>query len=657
MNRTSPEQLLAPGNPGYVSLLANYGQEVAIGYTHLFRRDSILSLHYGWTNTTIVSGATQAGEAFVDSLNMQLALPANDGYWFGPSISVSNGYNGVTQGITPFGPDNNMDYHADWSKVAGHHTIGVGGMFYRLHTYDGGISNSVTFTQNATSQDATAGPTGFGPASFMLGIPDSYSAGVGNTAVDAFVNWYAAYAQDQWKVSRKFTITAGLRYDYVSPASFNKIVSALDFYTGQYVITGAVPPLFPQATAPSGFFYSQYNGYEPRFGIAYQALGRTVFHGAFAILDDHNNNLDQKDQDLRRTYPSSTGVVLSNLDIGLPTTFMTNLPTAASLLQSASFLVARAANPHDKIPYSMEFNAGIQQQFTDTMVLTLNYVGSLGRHQFIDAEANTALVPGPGAVLAREPFPQFGGPMGIDTNAGTSSYNALAAELNKSQSHGLSFMASYTWSKSMDISSMGELNTVENFYNLKGDWGPSTFNVGQLFVLSGVYALPVGREERYLSSPNRFAEGVVGDWNVGSIISLESGTPFQATVGDVANVGGGSNTQRAEEIGGPYAGTGFQQSRISWINKASFASPVSYTYGNERRNDLIGPPYKNVDFNAFKYVPLTERVKLQIRAEFFNLFNHTNLAVPVSSFTNSSFGKITSAGAAREIQFGAKVLF
>ena len=652
-NLLAPEQL---PSPGFNHVTSNYAQEYAVGYTHLFGTTTVLNLHYGYTNTNDYYSDQPAGATFASALKVSLADPTKDGISMLPGIGISNGYNGVSQFAIPLGPQENSDYHVDVSKVVGNHTLGVGGMYYHVHSFDDGWGDNTSFTQNATSQDATAGPTGFGPASFMLGTLDSYYAWVGDTAADQTVNWYGVYAQDQWKASKKLAITAGLRWDYVAPANFHKIVSGLDAYTGQFIITAPVLPYFPKATGPSGFYYPQYNGFEPRFGIAYQATNQTVLHGAFAVLDDHNNTLVQENQDPRLSWPTGDAHLATSLDLGKSMTYYNQLPTAASLLNNVKPYASFGADPHNKIPYSMEYNAGIQQQLTNSMVLTLDYVGSLSRHQFIQPTANTALVPGPGPVLPREPFPQYGGPFQFDTNVGNASYNALQAEVKQSLSSGLFFLASYTWSKSLDIESSGQAGSVENFYNMQADYGPSDFNISQMFSLSGVYALPVGRNKRFLSSANRFVQGIAGNWNVGSIITLDSGHVFNAMAGgDIANVGGGA--QRAEQIGNPYGGVGFHQSQNEWINPASFAVPAPYTFGNESRNNLVGPAYKDVDFNAYKDLPLTERATLQLRGEFFNLFNHTNYGLPVNNVQSPAFGKIFGANPAREIQFAVKVLF
>jgi hypothetical protein len=124
--------------------------------------------------------------------------------------------------------------------------------------------------------------------------------------------------------------------------------------------------------------------------------------------------------------------------------------------------------------------------------------------------------------------------------------------------------------------------------------------------------------------------------------------------GDVANAGSG--TQRCDEIGPVYGGTGFRKNYQSWINPTSFTTKV-YTFGTEGRNDLVGPPYKDVDFNVFKNVPFGENVKLQLRAESFNLFNHTNFGNPTSNIGSTSFGRILTSSSAREIQLAAKIIF
>lgn len=655
INLTTPESL-----PGYVHALGNYAQTVAAGYTHLFGTATILNLHYAYTQTNVSPIDEPSGQAFINSINFAEANPPqSNSISLGPQLSVSNGYSGTSQTAYHLGPQQSSDYHVDLSKVIGSHTLGIGGMIYHIDAYNDAEEYNVRFTQNATSQGALTASTGLGPASLLLGLPDSLNGWIGIPGVDQTVNWYGGYVQDQWQASKKLAITIGMRYDYIPPPNYHRIMSALDATTGQFIITQPFPPLFPKATGPSGYFYPQYDGYQPRFGIAYQAANRTVLRGAFAIMDDHNNTLVQENQDIHHSWPDSLQTSVVNQNRGLPTLFLNAIPAASTYLNSQQPYVSLASDPHNKIPYSMEWNAGIEQQLLNSLVLNLSYVGSEGRHQLIEPTVNTAMIPGPGSLASRDqPFAQFSsGTFGFDTNAGNSSYNALQAQLKKSLSSGLFFLASYTWSKSLDIESSGQDGSIANVYNLRADWGPSGFDRRQMLVFSGVYALPVGRGEAFASNSNRIVQTLAGNWNIGSIVSLISGTPFNVSAGgDVANVGGG--TQRARKVGNPYAGPGFQQSRTDWLNKAAFAIPAQYTFGNEGRNDLVGPLYKDVDFSAFKNFSVTERATLQFRSEFFNVFNHTNYSNPSNNVQSSSFGQILSAnGSGREIQFALKVLF
>jgi len=227
--------------------------------------------------------------------------------------------------------------------------------------------------------------------------------------------------------------------------------------------------------------------------------------------------------------------------------------------------------------------------------------------------------------------------------------------LQKSLSFGLNFLASYTWSKSLDIQSEGQSGSIQTIYNRSLDWGPSDFDRRQLFTFSGIYQLPFGKGKRYLSNANMLTRALLGNWNIGWVVTLNSGQPFRILAGgDIANVGGGS--QRARVVGNP--NTGFTQSRLEWFNTAAFALPAPFTFGNAGRNNMTGPPVKNWDFISFKDFPFTERMTLQFRAEFFNFLNHPNFGVPHNNVQDAAFGQITATSTApRQIQFALKLLF
>jgi len=384
-----------------------------------------------------------------------------------------------------------------------------------------------------------------------------------------------------------------------------------------------------------------------------------VIRAAVAKLDDHNNSVAQENQDERLSWPTSIDAVASGFNHNLPNLHVDSMPTAASFFAGGTAVpfASFGANPNNKIPYSIEYNLGVESQLSNSLVLLVDYVGSESHHLFGQVTGNTPLVPGPGSVLSREPYPQYGGVFPFDTNEAYSNYNGLQAQLKKTVSHGLFFNVAYTFSKAMDIQSSAQTAGPENAYNLRQDYGPADFDRRHLFVVSSVYSLPFGRGQKYLSQGPSILQALAGNWNLAAITSLASGAAFDAQAGsDIANVGGGN--QRAQRTGAaPYLRQ-FTGATKQWLNPAAFAIPAQYTWGSESRNDLVGPPQKDVDFSVFKDIPVKEQLKLQFRAEFFNVFNHTNYAIPVNNVTSKSFGQITStATTGREIQFALKVMF
>ena len=567
---------------------------------------------------------------------------------------IANGYTGVSQFAAPVGPQKNSDYHADLSKINGKHTIGVGGMYYRIHSFDDGWQYTMNFTPNGTSVDGSQSGTGYGPASLLIGTPDKYTPWVGDTSEDQKINWYGFYAQDHWRIQKNLVLSVGLRYDYISPPKFAKINSGLDVLTGIFHVTGPVLPHFPKAVGPSSYYYPQTNGWQPRFGFVYQPYNRTAIQGAFVIIDDHNNTLIEQQSDIRLSWPSGIYTNVSNQDLGYPSVFINTLPAASTFLDPNKPLASFGGSPHPTIPYSLEWNLGVEQQLTQSLVLGVHYVGSGSRHQFLQPLANTATVPGPGPISARQPYPQYGGPIPWDYNAGTANYNALQVKLKQELAHGLYYLLAYSYGKSMDLASDPQADTLTNFYDLAQDYGPSDYNRKHMLSYAASYALPVGHGQTFLTNAPSVVNTLLGDWNIGGIFTVDSGLPFSAMAGgDVANTGGGP--QRAERIAN--APGSAPKTRQQWLNTQEFTVPAEFTFGNERRNDLIGPGYLNVDFNARKNFNI-ERLTMQFKAEFFNLFNRTQLGLPNNNVQSSAFGSITSASASgRQIQFGLKILF
>ncbi len=236
-------------------------------------------------------------------------------------------------------------------------------------------------------------------------------------------------------------------------------------------------------------------------------------------------------------------------------------------------------------------------------------------------------------------------------SVGNSSYNGLQASASKRFHHGLTILANYTWSKSIDEGS-NDGSAPSNPFNIRNDRAVSDFDVAHRFIASFVWQLPGA------GIHNAFARGVAGGWELNGIVTLQSGLPFSVTSG-VDNSQSGVNADRANLVGDPYLNGSRPEAQVlhEYFNTAAFTLNPVGTFGNAGRNILFGPGMENIDFGLLKNFAVRERYKVQFRAEAFNLFNHPNFNNPAASFSSSNFGIITSAGAPRVIQLALKAMF
>ncbi len=316
----------------------------------------------------------------------------------------------------------------------------------------------------------------------------------------------------------------------------------------------------------------------------------------------------------------------------------------------------------------------MQQQVTSAAVLTANYVGSVGRRLDIGGAYNVAMAPGgnancpsfaanPNDFNCGAPFPYIGA-TAYDRSQGKSSYNALQVSLNGREQHGLTYLVSYTWSKSLDLGCSGwygvEGCSIQNPYNLQADKGPAATDLPQIFSAAWVYTLPFGKGGK-LSSGSPVVNALIGGWNLNGVLSLNSGTAFDVGSGkDIAetgnyNYGNGYGYERANLVGNPYPAN---KGPAEWINVAAFQTPPLATFGNLGRNSLRSDWNKNLDLSLFRQFPITERFRLEFRFEMFNATNTPVWAIPVSSLEAPNFGAVThTANVPRQLQFGLKLYY
>jgi hypothetical protein len=251
-------------------------------------------------------------------------------------------------------------------------------------------------------------------------------------------------------------------------------------------------------------------------------------------------------------------------------------------------------------------------------------------------------------------------------NDGRANYNALTVRIEKRFSHGYYFAAHYTWSKGMGLTS-SECGTgtdacfgQQNYWNKNADYGPLSYDVTQRAVFTGIYELPFGRGKQFGSQMAPALDKVLGGWQLNGIFQLQTGFPFTVSAVDNSGTGAVLQQSRANLVGNPHSADTVDPNRV--FNRYAFAEPAAGTFGNSARNMLRGDGLNNWDMSLFKNEHLTEKVELQIRAELFNAFNHTQLGpFPGNSFSldpTSSFGVYESTQHdARVIQLALKLIF
>jgi carboxypeptidase family protein/TonB-dependent receptor-like protein len=585
-----------------------------------------------------------------------------------PGLSA-NGYFGVQTGWGPIGPQYVSQYAGSISKVAGDHNLKFGASFYQTWMYTNWAQDNEAYNQQATWNPVTrAGGDSF--ASMLLGLPNSASRQLGNSGVSLQMNVLGLYAQDSWRLTPKLTINYGLRWDYSSPVSekYNRLAT-LNLTNSEWLL--AKGDRDAPSTLPAGVAFlnrntltkPNYMNFSPRLGLAYQVTPKTVVRAGFGIFYDNWAGGLQAAQSARGSWPSGSSQSISNLDIAGVTPGVTAQNPFVGLtptLPSSPFPSGGTFVASDwQNAYSSQWNLQVQQQVSKLSTLSVGYVGSSTIRSPLQVPFNQAR-PGPGPVYPRQPYQNMSSPNAVSTfsmiqSVGRANYNSLQARFDQRFSAGLFFITSFTWSKNINIgcASFWEACSIQNPYDLNAERGPSPLDVPLVLTFSPGYELPIGIGKQHLNHGP--AAWVLGNWQVNGIFSARSGTVFTPTINfDNANTGGG-DTQRPNVVGSPSLP---HRTINEWFNTSAFAVAPPFTYGNAGRDSLRGPGYWNVDFSVFRNFSIIERVQLQLRGEFFNVFNHTNFANPSATLGNPNFGVITAtSNGPRTIQLALKLNF
>jgi hypothetical protein len=427
-------------------------------------------------------------------------------------------------------------------------------------------------------------------------------------------------------------------------------MGGFDMTSGQFYWVGRNPITGEPANAIPTIAEPQKKNFAPRVGFAYRILPRTVIRSAYGIF--YNSNFGWEWSTGRGNWPYSISDNVTGINIpGVAPS------RADQLFGSFDPKAVRPTAQHTisrdlSMPYMQNWNFGIEQQLTQSLLVEINYQGAKGTHLSSFLSDNDP-APGPGDPNPRRPYPQAGALSNLKTIA-TSKYNGLTIKAEQRYWRGLSFIASYAFQKSVDLNSEFGGTSPQDNQNIRASMGPSGFDQTHVFNTGYSWEIPSGR----LSGVTK---QILGGWQTTGIWTLETGRPFNLGIQfDNANVGSRGNYQRPNLVGDPFP-SGWTKTYGPgglYFNPAAFSVAPQYTFGNLGRNALRGPGFRNFDIGIFKNFRFTERVRLQYRAEGFNAFNNVNFGNPGGTLGTANFGRITGTqNNQRSIQMGLKLSF
>jgi len=614
-----------------------------VGYTHTLASNLVNDLRVGryfFNSATVnpfsVSNQTNAGSA--------LGIPnfTADAVYNNPGIPDFNitGFNGLANGGTNWYQNdstNQISEQISWNR--GVHNIMAGFEFSRLATGRAAVNSARgSFTFNGIL-------TGYAPADFILGTPSTFTT-PGPEVRGRVAEWRDGFfVQDKWQVSRRLTLSYGLRYELP---------------TVPYTINGVATELNPSQTALVGgtpgfhFIAPNHNDWAPRVGFAYRFNEKTVFRGGGGIYYNPNQT---NSYTFLNTNPPYTTILTCSYTVGLTIPTLSN-PIVPGVCPTAPTAGTTVTDPwHQPTPRMNQWSAGLERQLWNGAGFEVQYLGSHAYHLDRSFYNNTPLLPGPGSVNTRRPNSLFGVIRTINMDE-IANYESMTLVFRQRFSHGLSLNANYTWSHTLDVSTDSNGGgTPMNPYWWRADYGNSNWDIRHRFVATFVYDIP------FFKLSNPVLNGIFTHWQSNGIVTLQTGIPFNVSTGtDTANTGS-SGTYRPDLVKPPTDNCG-RNHLLGCIDASAFTvqdlypiTPTNYNYGNAGRNLLHGPGAETVNFSLFKNIPIRERLRFQFRFETFALFNHTNFSNPSATLGTSSFGNITSATGNRNIQLGAKLMF
>ena len=567
--------------------------------------------------------------------------------------------NGTTRNLFTF------DDHIYYSR--GRQQIEAGGWLQFLESND-------NLAQDQYGQASFASLTTFlqGTIKTFTYVPVTTELGWRSTFV-------AGYLEDTIKLLPNLELRAGIRSE--STDGWN----ASHGRAGVYGFTNGVINTTPTTSSAALTTNRAKFLPEPRLGLSYDPFstgthaGKTVIRASVGL---HHALLDTLDYRLDQSAPFNTIYSTSG--------------TVANPTSGAASVSPSTVQPDISTPSVISWTLRVEQQVAPNTSLTVGYVGSHGYHQILSEDLNepASIVEPNGTIYyptATKPNPAL-----VNTTSwvsqGSSSYNALEVDLRHAYANGFQLRANYTYARNLDDGSAWNTSVSANtpafvsYPNNPGlDWGPAATDIRHLAAINGSYDLPFGKNHFLRSGASPIVNKAISGWTLSTIATLESGFPFSPQLGYNPTGSGDSRNPVRPNVNPAFSVSGNQASRYThgttsqriaqYFNPAAFSAPAYGTVGNASRDSLTGPGYNNLDLSLAKTTKLSEQARIQFRAEFFNVLNHTNLGTPAETVFSSgptqgtaanqtatvtlspTAGVVTSAATTRQIQLGLKLLF